>query len=104
MEGINSKWFDYGLEGAVIGTLFIITFFVVKWALNFADQLSKEHKTEREEWRAEQSGIRESHRTERDEWRSDFRGIADRHEENLEKIVNTISESLVDIARRDLDK
>lgn len=104
MEGINVRWFDYGLEGAVIGTLFIITCFVVKWALGFADRLSSEHRVEREEWRVEQSNVRDAHRSEREEWRKDFHGIADRHEEKLEKIVNTISDSLVDIARRDLGK
>ena len=104
MESVSGQWFEFGLAGGVIGTLFVITFFVVKWALGFADRLTKDHRTEREEWRMEQSNVRESHRVEREEWREDFHGIADRHEEKLEKIVQAITRSIEDIARNDIRK
>lgn len=103
MLEIEEFWTQFGLAGAVIGSLFAITMFVVKWALNFASRLSGEHKKERDEWRLEQRNAREEHRSERSEWRQITKSVADRHEEKLDHIVQTISDSIIDLARRDIE-
>lgn len=97
-------WFEFGFAGAVTGSLFLVTFFVVKWALGFADRLANQHRTEREEWRAEQYQIRQEHHSERSSWRNEFARIAAGHEDRLEQVCQALKENLSDIASRDAEK
>ena len=94
-------WFEFGFAGAVTGSLFLVTFFVVRWALKFADRLHLEHKTEREEWRQEQYQSRQDHSSERSEWRQEFSKIALSHEEKLQAVCETLRQNLSAIAERD---
>lgn len=98
---VNSAWFEFGFAGAVTGTLLTATFVIVKWALSFADRLQKSHTTEREEWRAEAKQIRDEHRSERSEWMDGVNRISENHHQHLDKVCESLRDSILDIARND---
>ena len=104
MSEINGAWFDYGFAGAVTGTLLTATFLIVKWALSFADRLQKSHTTEREEWREEAKQIRDEHRSERSEWMEGVNRISANHHNHLDKVCDSLKDSIRDIALRDRNR
>ena len=77
---------EFGFAGLVTGALLAAITFLIKWFVGYMNTLTREHRSERKEWR-EHSIIQTSeHREERGEWRKDQLHLATIHEGRLEEI------------------
>lgn len=84
--GSAKEWAEFGLAGLVIGALFVVCGYVVRWALNQTKILSDLHRDEREEMRTEA-------REERREWSAAQARRDERMDAALSELTGAIREA-----------
>ena len=104
MDTNFSIWSEFGLAGMVIGSLFTGVYFLLRWILNFVTKMSEQHLNERADWQGFTEEQKREHREERREWLEEFKSISLSNKEGLERVCDTLSGQITNLALRDIGR